>query len=133
MASGHHVGTRFRPDPRRDSAFKLWLRYAKPAMGRVRVDAGAERALVSKGTSLLPVGVTACDGAFAAGDAVEVTDADGRRAIGKGISTMSCDELRAVAGLKSADVRERMPDAAAEVIHRDQFVLLVSDGPDGMV
>jgi len=30
-------------------------------------------------------------------------------------------------------VRERMPDAAAEVIHRDQFVLLVSDGPDGMV
>ncbi len=133
VASGHHVGTRFRPDPGRESAFKLWLRYAKPAMGRVRVDAGAVRALVSQGTSLLPVGVTACEGDFAAGDAVEVTDADGRRAIGKGISTMSCDELRAVAGLKSAEVRERLPDAAAEVIHRDQFVLLVSDGPDGMV
>jgi glutamate 5-kinase len=124
IASGNHVGTRFSPGPRRESAFKLWLRYAKPTMGRVRVDAGAVQALVGKGTSLLPVGVTSCEGAFAAGDAVEVTDADGVRAVGKGITAMSAEEIRAVAGLQSAAVRERLPEAAAEVIHRDQFVLL---------
>jgi glutamate 5-kinase len=124
VASGRHVGTRFEPSPRAESAFKLWLRHAKPAMGRVRVDAGAERALTARGTSLLPVGVVGCDGAFAAGDAVEVTSADGARVVGKGITAFSADELRQVAGLKSAEVRRRLPDAAEEVVHRDQFVLL---------
>ena len=123
LASGGHTGTRFAPAPRRESAFKLWLRYAKPSMGTVRVDPGAVRALVEKGTSLLPVGVIGCDGRFAAGDAVEVTDAGGGLLVGKGITTMSSEELEAVAGLNSSGVRARLPGAAAEVIHRDQFVL----------
>ena len=121
VASGHHVGTRFEPAPRREAAFKLWLRYARPAMGRVAVNAGAARALRERGTSLLPVGVVGCEGGFLAGDAVNVV-ADGAR-VGKGISAMSADEVRSVAGLKSADVRRLLPDAAAEVIHRDEFVL----------
>jgi glutamate 5-kinase len=124
VASGSHVGTRFAPAERTESAFKLWLRHAKPAMGRVLVDAGAERALAGRGTSLLPVGVVGADGAFTAGDAVEVRSADGRRLVGKGISSLSVDEVRMIAGLKSADVRRRLPDAAEEVVHRDQFVLL---------
>jgi glutamate 5-kinase len=123
VASGHHVGTRFAPAPRPEPAFKLWLRHAKPAMGRVRVDAGAERALLGRGTSLLPVGVVGCDGSFAAGDAVEVRSADGARLVGKGISSFSAEELRLVAGLKTGEVREVLGDAADEVVHRDQFVL----------
>ena len=43
--------------------------------------------------------------------------------MGKGIAAMSAEEVRAVAGLKSEEVRRRLPDAPAEVIHRDQFVL----------
>jgi glutamate 5-kinase len=93
-------------------------------MGRVLVDAGAERALAGRGTSLLPVGVVGADGAFTAGDAVEVRSADGGRLVGKGIATLSVDEVRMIAGLKSAEVRRRLPDAAEEVVHRDQFVLL---------
>ncbi|MDX6644683.1 MAG: glutamate 5-kinase [Miltoncostaeaceae bacterium] len=127
VTSGGHVGTRFTPLARARPAFKLWLRYAKPAQGRVRVDAGAVRALEEKGTSLLPVGVVGCEGLFAAGDAVEVIDADGGRVVGKGISAFSAEELRQVAGLRSRAVRERLPDAAEEVIHRDQFVLLSGD------
>ena len=121
VASGHHVGTRFEPAPRREGAFKLWLRYAKPTMGRVAVDAGAARALRERGTSLLAVGVVGCEGGFVAGDAVEVV-VDGAR-VGKGISALSAEEVRAVAGLKSEEVRRRLPDAAPEVIHRDEFVL----------
>jgi glutamate 5-kinase len=121
VASGHHVGTRFAPAARREGAFKLWLRYAKPAMGRVAVDAGAARALRERGTSLLAVGVVGCEGGFMAGDAVEVTSGGGR--VGKGISAMSADEVRTVAGLKSDEVRRLLPDAAPEVIHRDEFVL----------
>jgi glutamate 5-kinase len=127
VASGHHVGTRFEPAPRRTPAFKLWLRYAKPAMGRVAVDAGAARALRERGTSLLPVGVVAAEGGFLAGDAVDVVS-DGAR-VGKGISAMSAEEVRSVAGMRSDEVRARLPDAAPEVIHRDEFVL--DDGRDG--
>jgi len=125
VAHGAHVGTRFAPAGDQRSAFKLWLRYAKPAMGRVTVDAGAARALENAGTSLLPVGVTGCDGAFVAGDAVDVVAADGRL-VGKGITALSTEEVRVVAGLRSDLVRRRLPDAPEEVIHRDQFVLLPS-------
>ncbi|MFN8109991.1 MAG: glutamate 5-kinase [Thermoleophilia bacterium] len=122
VASGQHVGTRFRPAPRRMSAFKLWLRYAKPAMGRVVVDAGAARALRVKGTSLLPVGVVHADGTFLAGDAVEVVD-DRGAPVGKGIAGMSADECRMVAGMRSEAVVDIIKDGPMELIHRDEFVL----------
>lgn len=122
VTHGSHVGTRFRPAPTRESSFKLWLRYAKPSMGQVVVDAGAARALRRHGTSLLAVGVTFVSGGFLSGDAVEVLDPDGG-AVGKGITSLSSDELRMVAGLKSDRVQELLPDAPPAVIHRDQFVL----------
>ncbi len=127
VASGHHVGTRFAPTARRESAFKLWLRYAKPSLGRVHVDAGAAQALRRQGTSLLPVGISGVDGTFAVGDAVDVHDPAGA-CVGKGISGFSADDLRLVVGMKSDQVRRVLPDAGAEVIHRDQFVLAESPG-----
>ena len=126
VAHGGHVGTRFPPTPRPRSAFKLWLRYAKPTMGRIDVDAGAARAIESRGTSLLAVGVTGSHGVFAAGDAVEVADPTGR-VIGKGISGLSAEEVRHVAGMSTNDLRARLPGAPNEVIHRDQFVLVGAD------
>ncbi len=126
LAHGAHVGTRFPPATKPRSAFKLWLRYAKPALGRIDVDAGAASALVSRGTSLLAVGITGCSGSFAAGDAVEVADPTGTL-IGKGLTGLSAEDLRQVAGLTTTAAREQIPGAADEVIHRDQFVLLGAD------
>ncbi len=126
VAHGAHVGTRFPPAKRPRSAFKLWLRYAKPAMGRIDVDAGAAGALELRGTSLLAVGITGSRGGFQAGDAVEVADPAGR-IIGKGICGLSADDVRQVAGLSSTDARARLPGAPDEVIHRDQFVLVGAD------
>jgi glutamate 5-kinase len=120
-ASGQAVGTRFAPREGRYSSFKLWLKYAKPARGRVLVDAGAARALREGGTSLLPVGVVEVVGAFDAGDAVEVAH-DGE-IVGKGISNYSAHELREIRGRKSADVRRLLPRASEEAVHRDYFVL----------
>jgi glutamate 5-kinase len=122
--AGEQVGTRFHPQERRESSFKLWLKYAKPSSGRVLIDEGAERALREQGTSLLPVGVVEVEGHFEAGDAVDVASvADGRRTVGKGISNYSADELRRVRGMKSADVRDVLPRASEEAVHRDYFVL----------
>jgi len=60
-------------------------------------------------------------GGFDAGDAVEV--AEGSAVIGKGIVNYSTAELRRVMGLKSAEVREVLPRATDEAVHRDYFVL----------
>jgi glutamate 5-kinase len=120
--AGERVGTRFAPQAVRHSSFKLWLKYAKPTHGTLTVDAGAARALRDAGTSLLPVGIVDVAGEFDAGDAVEIREA-GAAGIGKGICNYSAGELRSVMGMKSAQVRELMPRATDEAVHRDYFVL----------
>jgi glutamate 5-kinase len=120
-ASGERVGTRFHPHQEPTSRFKLWLRYAKPSHGILRVDEGAARVLRESGSSLLPVGITEVEGSFEAGDAVEVT-VDGA-VIGKGIVNYSAEELRRIKGMRSAEVRELLPNASEEAVHRDYFVL----------
>jgi len=64
------------------------------------------------------------EGAFDAGEAVEVVARDGNGgAIGKGICNYSAGELRQVMGMQSAAVRAVMPQAVEEAVHRDYFVL----------
>ncbi|MEJ7876637.1 MAG: glutamate 5-kinase, partial [Solirubrobacterales bacterium] len=118
---GENVGTLFPARDGRAPSFKLWLRYAKPARGTVRIDAGAARVLREQGSSLLPVGVVEVRGDFEAGDAIEVVDEGGP--VGKGIVNYSAGELGRIKGMKSREVRELMPHAADEVVHRDHFVL----------
>jgi glutamate 5-kinase len=119
--TGEPIGTRFEAHRERAPSFKLWLRYAKPAHGKVVVDDGAARVLRERGSSLLPVGITAVEGRFDAGDAVEVVvDSE---VIGKGIVNYSSAELGRIKGMKSSRVRELMPHASEEAVHRDYFVL----------
>jgi glutamate 5-kinase len=121
-ASGSGVGTRFAAQVGKAPSFKLWLKYAKPAQGRIVVDDGAARVLRERGSSLLPVGIVAAEGDFDAGDAVDVV-VDGTT-IGKGISDYSAQELARVKGMKTDQVRDLLPHAADEVIHRNRFVLV---------
>jgi glutamate 5-kinase len=120
-AAAEAVGTRFAAHPERTPSFKLWLRYAKPSQGRVVVDSGAAKVLRKQGSSLLPVGITAVEGDFVAGDAVEVVS-DGE-VVGKGIVNYSATELGRIKGMRSPQVHELMPQASDEAVHRDYFVL----------
>ncbi|HET6570360.1 MAG TPA: glutamate 5-kinase [Solirubrobacterales bacterium] len=121
-ARGEATGTRFAAQVGKASSFKLWLKYAKPTRGRLTVDDGAARVLRERGSSLLPVGIVAVDGSFEVGDAVEVA-ANGS-VLGKGIVDYSAVEIDRVIGMKSEQVRELLPHAGDEVIHRDRFVLM---------
>jgi glutamate 5-kinase len=127
LSGSRQEGTWFPPRDARYSSFKLWLKYAKPSHGTVEVDTGAARALREGGTSLLPVGIVGVRGSFDAGDAVEVTEAgwprDAGGLVGKGIVNYSAAELKRVMGLKSVQVRELLPRATDEAVHRDYFVL----------
>jgi glutamate 5-kinase len=117
---GTPVGTVIQPHRERLPSRKLWIAFAVGAAGRVVVDDGARRALVADGRSLLAAGVRAVEGEFAAAAAVEVVGADGRP-FAKGLVQYPAARLRAVAGLRSADLPEGSP---AEVIHRDDLVLI---------
>ena len=92
-ADGAEVGTWVEPHPSKLPSRKLWIAFGLPARGKVTVDAGARRALVEGGSSLLAVGVSGLSGDFAAGEAVEVLDGTGSL-IGKGLARMSAKEAR---------------------------------------
>ena len=108
ILAGEPRGTRFAAAERSEPAFKLWLRFGKPVRGRIEVDAGARRALLEDGASLLGVGVVSCEGAFDAGDAVELVGPDGV-AFAKGI-----------ASVPAGDAARR----GVEAVHRDRLVVL---------
>jgi glutamate 5-kinase len=109
ILAGEERGTRFAPQERGESAFKLWLRFGKPVAGRLYVDEGARRAVVETGASLLGVGVERCEGRFDPGAAVELVGPDGV-VFGKGIAGAAADELGG---------RPR----GVEAVHRDKLVL----------
>ena len=113
---GEDVGTWVAPRSETIAARKLWIGFGLPSAGSVGVDAGAARALTTKGGSLLSVGVTAVDGSFERGDAVEILD-ERDELIAKGISRMSAEDLRDVAGRATAA-------GGGEVVHRDDLVVL---------
>jgi glutamate 5-kinase len=128
VLAGEREGTRFAAREARYSSFKLWLKYAKPARGTLVIDAGAVRAVLEGSASLLPVGVVDVLGDFDAGDAVDIAapaDGDGAhgRTLAKGICSYSAAELRRVIGLKSDAVREILPRATDEAVHRDYLVV----------
>ena len=128
VLAGEPEGTRFDRREARYSSFKLWLKYAKPSRGTLLIDAGAVKAVRDGSASLLPVGVVDVLGDFEAGDAVDIAERraldDGPvRPLAKGICNYSAAELRRVIGMKSAAVREVLPRASEEAVHRDYLVV----------
>jgi glutamate 5-kinase len=110
ILAGEQRGTHFAATaPAGANAFRLWLQHAKPAVARLVVDAGARDALVAQGRSLLAVGVVRAEGAFDAGDAVELVEPDGT-VFAKGVASAG-----------SAEITGR--PRGLEVVHRDRLVL----------
>ena len=115
------VGTTFQPRRRRLAARKLWIAFASHVEGSVLIDEGARRALVERGTSLLPAGVTGVRGDFATNDVVDVIDPHGST-VARGLALNDSAVIRKMAGKRTADLPSGM---AHMVIHRDDLVVLV--------
>lgn len=122
--AGADVGTTFAATGPRRPTRLLWLAHATQAMGGLHLDAGAVRAVVERRTSLLPAGITAVDGAFSAGDPVDLLDPVGRP-VARGLVNYDAGELPALLGRSTGDLaRELGPEYEREVVHRDDLVLL---------
>ena len=121
---GADVGTLFLPRRGRLAGRKRWIGFSARSRGTIRVDAGAARALLERGKSLLATGVTAVEGAFGRGDAVNICDDAGRR-IARGLVNYSSEELDRIKGLKTSAIASVLgAKPYDEVVHRDNLVLL---------
>jgi len=123
IVAGEAVGTRFLPAASHIESRKRWLLSDKPH-GTVRVDTGAAQKLLKGGASLLPVGVTAVEGAFGRGEMLVVVRPDGKR-IAHGLTSYSSDDLGKLCGVKSAQIVDILGYTYGDaVIHRNNLVLL---------
>jgi glutamate 5-kinase len=88
------------------------------------VDAGAHRAIVEQGRSLLPRGITAVRGAFGAGECVSCLAPDGRE-FARGLASYGSTEVKKIKGLHSKEIESALGYRIGdEVIHRDDMVVL---------
>ena len=123
LFDGEPLGTLFLPGRTHVTGLKRWLRHGSRPKGTLTVDAGARRALVEGGKSLLPGGVTGVTGQFERGDLVAVQDDQGRE-FARGLVNYSSAEMQRIKGQKTAAVRRILPDAPCdEAIHRDHLAL----------
>ena len=121
---GDDVGTVFEPAADRRQARSAWIAHALKPRGRLKVDAGARGALVDKKKSLLPSGIRAVEGNFAAGDAVDLCDEAGV-VFARGLAAYGADELRKLAGKKSAQIEAALGwRGLDEAVHRDDLAVL---------
>lgn len=110
-------GTLFYPTGSRSASRLLWLAHASAPRGRLHLDAGAVEAVVGRRASLLPAGVTAADGNFAAGDPVELLGPGGAP-VARGLVGYDAAELPRLLG------RSTRATGAREVVHRDDLIPL---------
>lgn len=101
---------------------KQWISLHSPVAGKIFIDNGAEKALISKGSSLLPAGIYGVDGVFDKGNVVEVYGRSGL--LGKGEVLYSADEIRKLMGKRKTELESQKVYSTNEVIHRDQWVQL---------
>jgi glutamate 5-kinase len=123
VTAGEPFGTLFRAGSRLASR-KHWLAFTRRTRGTLVVDAGAARALVEGGKSLLPAGISEVRGDFRLGDPVACVDAGGRE-LARGLVAYGADEIRRIAGLATRKIPQVLGYSNGdEVIHRDDLVLL---------
>ena len=104
------------------TARKKWIAGSLEPRGTLTIDAGAVAAL-RRGNSLLPVGVTRIEGAFARGDAVVIRGPDGVE-IGRGLCAYDAEDAQKIRGRSSSEIDAILGfSGRTEIVHRDDLVV----------
>ncbi|GLS06078.1 glutamate 5-kinase [Chitiniphilus shinanonensis] len=124
LAGGEAIGTELVAQTTPLAAKKQWIADHLQLHGKVTVDDGARRAMVERGSSLLPIGVVAIEGEFHRGEVVSCVDADGRE-IARGLVNYGASEARRIVRLPTGQIEAVLGYVdEAELIHRDNLVLV---------
>jgi len=127
VVAGKDIGTRFiaAAKPHEITPKKLWIALGDTVKGALVVDAGAKKALVAQGGSLLGVGVVHVEGTFDQGDIIDVQDRNGHL-FARGKASAASNELRVSCSLlRKASQAGSHEDSLSNkpVIHRDDLVI----------
>ena len=121
--NGETVGTLFWSEKEKIRTRKHWIAHTLRPSGVITVDAGAKKALLERGKSLLPVGVVRVQGNFEFGNSVTVVD-EASCEVARGLINYSTGDLEKIKGMKTSEVRKLFSDNFyEEVIHRDDMVV----------
>ena len=124
LAGGERVGTQLLAGQATVAARKQWLADHLQVRGRVTLDAGAVKALLVDGKSLLPVGVCETTGEFERGEVVGCFDETGKE-IARGLINYSAADTRKILRTPSNQIEAKLGYVdESELIHRDNLVLL---------
>lgn len=124
LQQGERIGTRLFSETSGLQARKTWLAGHVKTSGKLHLDAGAGRALLQSGKSLLPIGVTAVEGVFERGEVVSCLDT-ARREIARGLVNYSSAEAQKLVRKPTSEIETLLGYIAEpELIHRDNLVLL---------
>jgi len=123
LFDGHELGTYFLPARDPMAARKHWIAFTKKPKGKLILDAGAQKAVVERGKSLLPSGIYQLNGSFERGDAVRICDLEGNE-FAKGVTNYTSSELSRIIGKNTKEIESILGyQYGDEVVHRDNMVI----------
>ena len=126
VVQGESIGTRLYTDRQAFAARKQWIAGLKTS-GSLTLNEGACVAISGAGSSLLPIGISAIEGAFKRGDLVVCCNSDGE-VIARGLVNYTADEVRKIMGQHSEEIQKIINGSyEPEVIHRDNLMLVTRD------
>ena len=124
LTTGETIGSHLRAPEMKTAARKQWLADHLQVRGTLTLDAGASKALVQDGKSLLPIGVTAVTGDFERGELVVCLDAKGQQ-VARGLVNYTALETARILKKSSSEIEQILGYVdEPELIHRDNLVLL---------
>ncbi len=127
LFKGEDIGTLFPGSEEKMRSPKRWMAFFPEISGQLIIDKGAVKALITKGSSLLPGGLKVVNGEFSKGDIVEIRD-EMDKLIAKGAVNYSAAELARIKGKKTADIASLLGyHIYDEAVHRDNMVLLFNE------
>lgn len=119
-----NVGTRFISQKKKIATRHSWIAFGRKPKGTIIIDVGAKSAILTAQKSLLPSGVKSVRGQFSVGDTVNVKVSGGAE-LARGLVNFSSEEIQKIKGHQSQEIEKLLGrSAAAEVIHRDNLVIL---------
>ena len=121
---GEILGTQLLSSQEPMAARKQWIAGHLQTRGEITLDDGAVKALVQKGTSLLPVGVIRVSGHFGRGEVVACVDKQGRL-IAKGLVNYNATDAQKIIKKDSKEILSILGYVGSEeLIHRDDLVVV---------
>jgi glutamate 5-kinase len=123
LRKAEDLGTVLVPEQSPMAARKQWIAGHLQARGTVTLDAGAVKALVERGKSLLPAGVKAVTGSFSRGEMVVISDEQGH-VIARGLVNYGIEDAQKIIGKPSSQIEALLGFVGEEeLVHRDNLVL----------